>query len=55
MKVEWIENEMRETKRRLADLEKCLKDIQQQCEHHFQEFHEYAKCTKCHKTVSLYY
>lgn len=50
-----IEHEMNQLKKRLAFLEKHIKEIQQCCDHHFQGDSYYQKCVKCSKVEVLYY
>lgn len=55
MEIPKIEVEMNRIKNQLAILEKCLKEIQQYCEHDFRGNQYYEKCIKCHKIEVLYY
>jgi predicted RNase H-like nuclease (RuvC/YqgF family) len=55
VKVEKIEEEINQLKTRLAFLEKSLKEIQQNCNHHFKGNQHHVKCIKCNKVNVLYY
>jgi chromosome segregation ATPase len=56
VKVEKIEEEINQYKTHLAFLEKRLKEIQQNCDHHFSKENQYyEKCIKCNKVDVLYY
>ncbi|KON88078.1 serine protease [Sporosarcina globispora] len=55
MKVEKIEEEINQLKTHLAFLEKSLKEIQQNCDHHFIGNQHHEKCIKCNKVNVLYY
>ncbi len=54
-KVQEIEEEMKQSKAYLAFLENRLKEIQQNCHHHFEGNSYYERCVKCHKIEVLYY
>ncbi|GIN63274.1 hypothetical protein J27TS8_32670 [Robertmurraya siralis] len=56
MKVEKMEAEINQLKSHLALLEKRLKEIQQNCDHHFSKSNPYyEQCIKCNKVNVLYY
>ncbi|MGR3764145.1 serine protease [Rossellomorea sp. NS-SX7] len=55
MKVEKNEEEINQLKTHLAILEKKLKEIQQNCDHHFKGNQHHEKCIKCNKVDVLYY
>jgi hypothetical protein len=55
VKVEKIEEEINQLKTHLAFLEKSLKEIQQNCDHHFKGNQYHEKCIKCNKVNVLYY
>ncbi|MEG9296855.1 serine protease [Mangrovibacillus sp. Mu-81] len=55
MKIQIIEEEINQLKTHLAFLEKSLKEIQQNCDHHFKGNQYYETCIKCNKVIVLYY
>jgi hypothetical protein len=55
MNVQKIEEEINQMKTSLAFLEKHLKEIQRNCDHHFKGDQYYEKCLKCNKVNVLYY
>ncbi|WHY01057.1 serine protease [Neobacillus sp. DY30] len=55
MKIQKIEEEINQLKIHLAFLEKCLVEIQQNCDHHFKRNQYYETCIKCNKVNVLYY
>ncbi|UOQ93153.1 serine protease [Halobacillus shinanisalinarum] len=55
MKVQKIEEEINQTENHLASLKNSLKEIQQNCDHHFKGNNKYNKCLKCNKVIALYY
>jgi hypothetical protein len=56
VKVEKIEEEIKQFNIHLAFLEKRLKEIQQNCDHQFSKGNQYyEKCIKCNKVNVLYY
>ncbi|WP_347551443.1 serine protease [Pseudalkalibacillus hwajinpoensis] len=55
MKVQKIEEEIKQTKNHLAFLENCLKGIQNNCDHHYKGNHNFERCQKCNKVEILYY
>jgi hypothetical protein len=55
MNVQKIEEEITQIKTNLAFLEKRLKEIQRNCDHHFKGNQYYEKCLKCNKVNVLYY
>ncbi|MFA9556895.1 serine protease [Evansella sp. AB-rgal1] len=55
MKAQMLEVEIKEVKEYLASLEKQLQELQENCDHHFQENTYYETCLKCNKVNSLYY
>ena len=55
MKIDTIEEEINQFKTQLAFLENRLKEIQQNCDHHYKRNQYYEKCIKCKKVNVLYY
>lgn len=56
MNIEKLEEEIKQFKTHLASLEKHLKEIQQNCDHHFCKRNQYyEKCIKCNIVNVLYY
>ena len=55
MNVQKIKEEITQMKTSLAFLEERLKEIQQNCDHHFAGDQYYEKCLKCNKVNVLYY
>nr|WP_263327372.1 serine protease [Neobacillus sp. Marseille-Q6967] len=55
MDIPKIEEEMSQLQNRLVFLEKQLKEIQKNCEHHFKMHPNYEKCIKCNKVNVLHY
>nr|WP_205831494.1 serine protease [Bacillus sp. RO2] len=50
-----MEEEINQLKIQLDFLEKSLKEIQQNCNHHFEGNQHHEKCIKCNKVNVLYY
>ncbi|MFC0271748.1 serine protease [Metabacillus herbersteinensis] len=55
MNVQKIEEEITQMKTNLVCLEKRLKEIQRNCDHHFEENQYYEKCKMCNKVNVFYY
>ena len=55
MKIDTIEEEIHQLKTHLAFLEKRLKEIQQNCDHHYKGNQHHETCMKCKKVNILYY
>jgi hypothetical protein len=53
--TEKIEEEINQLKNHIAFLESCLKEIQQNCDHHFNGNQYYETCEKCNKVNVFYY
>ncbi|KHF37849.1 hypothetical protein [Halalkalibacter okhensis] len=55
MKVVEIQSKIQDLRDQLIFWENHLKDVQSNCDHHFEGESLYQKCTKCQKVVALYY
>lgn len=55
MNIQKIEEGITQMKTSIAFLEERLKEIQQNCDHHFKGDQYFEKCLKCNKVNILYY
>ncbi len=55
MNAQEIEEEINQYRAYIASLQGRLRELQQNCDHHFQRDLYFEKCLKCNKVNVLYY